>query len=99
MLYSVIIKLGDILVGSLVCSKCGHDKGKIFVVFHIDNDYYYLVDGRYRLIDKPKKKKIKHVQVINYICSDVLKKIKNNSCIDFDFREAINKYRERDSSV
>jgi len=77
-----------------VYSKCGHDKKKIFIVLKEINDYYYLVDGKNRLISKPKKKKIKHVQVTNYVCSDLIKKICDNNCLDIDLRKAINKYRE-----
>ena len=30
----------------------------------VDNNYVYLVDGRIRTLDKPKKKKKKHIQII-----------------------------------
>lgn len=50
--------------GMLVRSKAGHDKGEIFIITGIDNAYVYLADGKYRTSEKPKKKKIKHVQII-----------------------------------
>ena len=48
----------------LAKSKAGHDKGKVYVIYAIDETYVYLVDGKIRGIDKPKRKKRKHVQVI-----------------------------------
>lgn len=42
----------------------GHDKGKIFYIVDEDDAYVYLADGRLRPIDKPKKKKKKHIRPI-----------------------------------
>ena len=51
-------------VGMLAKSKAGHDKGHVYVILKADETYVYLVDGKIRTMDKPKKKKKKHVQVI-----------------------------------
>ena len=51
-------------VGMLARSKAGHDKGHVYVILKVDETYVYLVDGKIRTLDKPKKKKKKHVQVI-----------------------------------
>lgn len=51
-------------VGMLARSKAGHDKGHVYVIFEVDEAYVYLIDGSIRTIDKPKKKKKKHVQII-----------------------------------
>ena len=80
------------MIGHIVYSKCGHDKGKIFVIVNEDELYFYLVDGNKRLFESPKKKKIEHVQVTNYICSDVIKKISEGKCLDLDIKMAIKKY-------
>ena len=50
--------------GMLAKSKAGHDKGKVYVIYDVDETYVYLVDGRIRLLENPKRKKRKHVQVI-----------------------------------
>lgn len=50
--------------GMLAKSKAGHDKGKIYIIYKVDETYVYLVDGKIRLLDNPKRKKRKHVQVI-----------------------------------
>ena len=50
--------------GMLAKSKAGHDKGQVYVIYEMDETYVYLVDGKIRGIEKPKRKKRKHVQVI-----------------------------------
>lgn len=50
--------------GMLAKSKAGHDKGKVYVIYEFDETYVYLVDGRIRTIENPKRKKRKHVQMI-----------------------------------
>ena len=84
------------MIGNIVFSKCGHDKGKTFIVINQFNDYCYLVDGKYRLLDRPKKKKIKHVQFTNYSCLSIISLLQNNSCSNLDIRNAIKKFEERD---
>lgn len=51
-------------MGMLARSKAGHDAGKVYVIINVDDAYVYLVDGVIRTLDKPKKKKKKHVQLI-----------------------------------
>lgn len=50
--------------GMLARSKAGHDTGNVYVISKIDGAYVYLVDGKIRTFDKPKKKKKKHIQII-----------------------------------
>ena len=48
----------------LAKSKAGHDAGNIYIIVETDAQYVYLVDGKIRTLDKPKRKKRKHVQPI-----------------------------------
>lgn len=50
--------------GMLAKSKAGHDIGKLYVVMDVDTEYVYLADGVSRTVDKTKKKKRKHIQII-----------------------------------
>ena len=52
------------MVGKFAKSKAGHDKEQIYVILKEDDEYVYLVDGKCKTIDKPKKKKKKHIQII-----------------------------------
>lgn len=59
----------SLLRGQVVRSKKGRDEGKVFVITEIiDDDLLFLVDGKLRKLDRPKKKKVKHL----YIYKDVI---------------------------
>ena len=57
----------EIKVGSIVRSIAGHDKGDLQLVVGLDNGYAYVADGKLRKVEKPKKKKLKHLQGSNYL--------------------------------
>lgn len=57
----------EIKVGSIVRSIAGHDKGSLQLVVGMENGYAYVADGKLRKIEKPKKKKLKHLQGSNYL--------------------------------
>lgn len=67
--------------GMLAKSLAGHDFGTLYVIIRVEEEYVYLVDGRIRTMDKPKKKKKKHVQVIKEIQQTVVEKLQNNQTI------------------
>ncbi len=48
-------------VGQIVKAKAGRDKEGFFVIIAIDGQFAYIADGRHRLVDKPKKKKLIHL--------------------------------------
>ena len=52
-------------IGQLVTSKAGHDKDTLYVVMAQEGDFVYLSDGWLKPPDRPKKKRLKHVQPIN----------------------------------
>ena len=54
-------------IGQVVFSKCGRDKGRAFVVLSVEGDYIFLADGHLRPLNKPKKKKVRHVQPTNTV--------------------------------
>lgn len=67
---------GKIVPGQIVRSKVGRDSDRYFVVVGVlNNDYVLVSDGDLRKIDKPKKKKIKHVVAQNIIVQELRSKI------------------------
>ena len=68
----------DVIPGQLVLSKAGRDKGKKFIVTTVDKEsgYVYIVDGKLRRVDNPKKKKLKHLEVIGITSSKLSEKLK-----------------------
>lgn len=59
-------------VGQVVRSKNGRDTGKVFIVLSIvDDNYVKIVDGKRRTLEKPKLKKIKHLDVYNKVFDEI----------------------------
>lgn len=86
--------MASYVVGQIVYSKRGRDKSRPFVVFHVEDEYLYLVDGELRKLYKPKKKKIKHVQPTNYIDQNIKSIIlESKYLLDNDIKKTILKYK------
>lgn len=51
-------------VGKLATSKAGHDAGTLYIIIKEEAQYVYLADGKTKLMERPKKKKKKHIQLI-----------------------------------
>lgn len=67
----------DITAGSIVFSKAGRDKGNVFLVLEVKNGFSYIADGSVRKVEKPKKKKLIHLQRTNYVFENISKDIEN----------------------
>ena len=50
-----------LLIGDVVSSTAGRDQGCLFYVVSTEDQYVALVNGRNRPLEKPKRKKRKHV--------------------------------------
>ncbi|NMA84593.1 MAG: RNA-binding protein [Epulopiscium sp.] len=62
-------------IGQVVYSKAGRDRGKMFVVVEVEDEYVYVADGKLRKIENPKKKKRKHIQITHTILDNLQEKI------------------------
>ncbi|EDS76460.1 ribosomal protein L14E [Clostridium botulinum C str. Eklund] len=70
------------LIGKIVYSKAGRDQGRMFIIFNvIDDDYVSIVDGDLRTVEKPKKKKLKHLYITDKVMEDVKERIISNNSI------------------
>ena len=54
----------DINISDVVVSRAGRDEGKWFYVIGEDHDCLMLANGKDRPLDRPKRKKRKHVQKV-----------------------------------
>ncbi len=53
--------------GKVVRVLAGHDKGLFMVVTAVEGDFAYLADGKTRKLQKPKKKRLKHLRLTNTV--------------------------------
>ena len=54
----------DINISDVVVSTAGRDQGKLFYVIGTDPVYLTLANGKDRTLEKPKRKKRKHIQKV-----------------------------------
>lgn len=48
--------------GQLVQSKAGHDQGRIYLIVQVEGNFAACVDGDYRPLDRPKRKRVSHLR-------------------------------------
>jgi len=69
-------------VGRIVVSRAGRDAGRKFVVVKVIDDLYVeICDGDLRRVEKPKKKKIKHLDITEQIAESLAEKLKSGGRI------------------
>ena len=81
----------SLTLGQVVFSKAGRDAGKVFIVVGIlDDVFVYISDGNLRRIEKPKKKKIKHLDPTKDINITLGQKLENKLKVsNSDMRKAL----------
>ena len=67
----------DLIISDVVLSTTGRDKGNIFYVIGIEGDFLFLANGKDRTLDRPKRKKQKHVQKVLRSETRVAVKLRN----------------------
>ena len=81
------------MIGKFATSKAGHDKTKLYIIINEDLEYVYLVDGDLKPLDKPKKKRKKHIQIINKVDEIIQNKLDTKQIIyNEDIKRAIKLY-------
>ncbi len=81
--------MNEIKVGSFAVSAAGHDAGKCYVIFHMDQEYVYLVDGKIRTLDRPKKKKRIHIQMLSETDQGLADKVVNKTVKNEEIKRVI----------
>ncbi len=72
-------------------SIAGHDKNSIYIIIEETEKFVYVVDGKYKKLDTPKKKNKKHIEWI----SSIYNEFENVAAIrDEDVRKAIKNIKE-----
>ena len=83
--------------GMLAISRAGHDKDTCYIVWDMDETYVWLVDGRLRTLEKPKKKKRKHIQIQYTIPENLREKLSRKESIrNEDIKFAIKLHSSRE---
>ena len=90
--------MNELKIGGYAISTAGHDTGKCYVIIQIDGEYVYLVDGKIRTIDHPKKKKKFHVKLFAVSDQNLTDKVINKTVKNEEIKRAIKLLRIGNSS-
>ena len=83
---------------SLIVSKAGRDKGQLFYVIDTDEQYVYLADGKSRKLEKPKRKKRKHVEQVPRKESRIPEKVRNGEkVLNSELRKELASFGQKQS--
>ena len=85
-----------IVKGMFARSLAGHDKGRLYVISDVQEPYVFLVDGKIRTANRPKKKKLIHVQPDYEMTDavrdeDIRKALKEKSCKELKEAQSMSK--------
>ena len=67
----------DISKSDIIESLAGRDKGKLFYVMDVEENFVLIADGKGRKLENPKRKKLKHVRRVSRTETRVAAKIQN----------------------
>ena len=66
----------DARVGCFAISRAGHDKDKMYVILSLQGEYAMVSDGKLKTVNEPKKKSLKHLQLMHRtVNEELLKKL------------------------
>ena len=78
------------MVGQIVCSKKGRDKGYFLAIVEEGQNYVLVCDGKERPLERPKKKNVKHLSftgtVLDTDCFNTNKSLRKSLAI-FESKE------------
>lgn len=60
----------EIVKGSVVKANAGRDKNDFFIVLTIEGDFAAICDGKRRPLEKPKRKKLKHLSATKTVVAE-----------------------------
>ncbi|MGI6668521.1 MAG: RNA-binding protein [Acetivibrionales bacterium] len=80
-----------ISLGQVVVSRAGRDAGRRFVVVKVVDDFFVeIADGDLRKIEKPKRKKVKHLNITDERAFGIEEKLKSGAKItNAEIRKAL----------
>ena len=84
------------MIGQYATSKAGHDKDTLYVIIAEEGDFVELSDGRLKPVDRPKKKRRKHIQIINKTVDEaLLSALQQRRASNEQIKRALRQYKEQ----
>ena len=84
----------ELAKSNIVRSYAGRDKGKLVVVLAVEGEFLLLADGKARKVERPKRKKRRHVLFVSAEKTRLSEKIISNETItNSELRRTLAAYR------
>ena len=84
----------------LATSKAGHDEKQVYVIIEELDNYYIVANGTTKTIEKPKKKKKIHLQLIKNLPDEVLDIYNDTKQLDdLTIKRILKVYNRRNKDV
>lgn len=79
------------IIGRVATSRAGRDKGRSFIITSVvDAEYVLLADGRLRRMDRPKKKKLRHIKLHEACAEEIRYKLEEGKQVtDAEIRKSL----------
>ena len=82
-------------IGDIIAATAGRDSERLFLVVGIiDENYVYIADGKSRKADFPKKKKIKHLELVKKAGESIDLHLKNGKFTNSVLRKIISEFKK-----
>ena len=89
-------RISDFIISDVVRSTAGRDQGELFYVIGTDPVYLFLANGKDRKLEKPKRKKRKHIQKVLRSETRVAEKLRNgDKVLNSELREDLAELRQK----
>lgn len=87
-------------VGDIVLSKMGRDSGRYYIIMDAEENYVYICDGDFHKVDKPKKKKLKHIKGTGAASEYVAGKLAEGAKVtNTELRRAVLEFEEANAQM
>lgn len=84
----------------IVRSAAGRDAGRLFFVLSAEGEFAIIANGRERRIEKPKRKKLKHLRYVVTRADRVTERLKNDEKVsNSELRKALAEYSSETDGV
>lgn len=84
------------MIGQFVTSKAGHDKDTLYVIVEEDGDFVAISDGRLKPLERPKRKRRKHIQPINEtVGEELLQALQQKKAANEQIKFALKQYKKQ----
>ena len=89
-------RISDFMISDVVEATAGRDQGHLYYVVAMNPDHLFLANGKDRTLEKPKRKKRKHVQKVLRAETGVAEKLrKGDKVLNSELRRDLAEFSQK----